>query len=118
MKSSKLFFISNYTADDIMTDMDEINVFRDYSYLPSDLIKTDYQSEKIGSMISRSRIHTIWMAGFMTSEMKAEVRKTDNGLLSNREMYLNEGKEFSRDELIDFFLWLEEAIEDEDKVEK
>ncbi len=118
MKSNKLFFISSYTADDVMITMDEKDIFEEYSYLPGDLLKTDYMTEKIGSMLARSKIHTIWMAGFMTSEMKAEVRKTDNELLSNREMYLNEGKEFSRDELIDFFLWLEEAIEDEDKVEK
>ncbi len=118
MKSNELFFISSYTADDVMITMDEGDIFTEYSYLPEDLLRTDYLAEKVCSMMARSEIHTIWMAGFVKPEDMIKVRDTDKKLLSKKEMYLNKGRELSRDDIIEFFDWLEEAIEDEDKVEK
>ncbi len=115
MKSDKLFFMNDWSIDEILEDVEDTKgkVFEEYMDLPDLLIAKDSSSEALEGMFARWDLHQLCINGIITAD--ESIRKTDKELLNNRGKYINKGN-MMPDRIEIFIDWLEKAIEEEDRV--
>lgn len=89
-----------------------------YHYVPSELEDDeDWHWELDRSIPARYDIHTLLMNDYVfTQEERNLIERTDKKLLDNIDYYFKKIKVISSDELAEFFTWLIEARETENKL--